>query len=161
MHPHLLFRRLKNVRGDGITCLRQVFADLTSISTIKSLEYNSAVSQFSSYQSPAVAARELAGEITSTIFQFLPSELICLPGLPPGELHVFGSFSNGFKTGGSDLDIVYISDDVGNGAVRILQSIMALAEKYRFTNITKIFQANVGRFFRGCWMMERTWCPAG
>jgi len=63
--------------------------------------------------------------------------------LPEGELHVFGSFSNGFKTGGSDLDIVYISDDIGNGAVRVLQTIMNLCDKYSFNNVTKIFQANV------------------
>ena len=42
---------------------------------------------------------------------------------------------------------MYISDEVGNGAVRILQAIMVLAAKYNFTNITKIFQANVGVFF--------------
>ncbi len=65
-------------------------------------------------------------------------------GLPPGELNVFGSFSNGFKTGGSDLDIVYISEEVSQqNAVRILQTIMNLADKYGFDNITKIFQANV------------------
>ncbi|CAD7949196.1 unnamed protein product, partial [Amoebophrya sp. A25] len=62
-------------------------------------------------------------------------------GLPAGEILVFGSFSNGFKTGGSDLDIVYTSDDIGNNGskttIQVLNAVMNLAEKYEFLPILK------------------------
>jgi len=61
-----------------------------------------------------------------------------------GEIVVFGSFSNGFKTGGSDLDVVLVTEQKNQSdAVTTLNKIAGLAPKYNFTNITKIFQANV------------------
>lgn len=57
---------------------------------------------------------------------------------------IFGSFSNGFKSSGSDLDIVYISDDIKpKDLVGSLNLLSGLASKYAFDNVTKIFQANV------------------
>ncbi|CAD7926589.1 unnamed protein product [Amoebophrya sp. A120] len=65
-------------------------------------------------------------------------------GLARGAMHVFGSFSNGFKSGGSDLDIVYLSEEITlKGTVNALSSVLNLAHNYQFTNLTKIFQANV------------------
>jgi hypothetical protein len=56
---------------------------------------------------------------------------------------MFGSFSNGFKTGGSDLDILF-SGTVPAQLVRTVLSTFANdAPKYGFTNITKIFSASV------------------
>jgi predicted nucleotidyltransferase len=32
--------------------------------------------------------------------------------IPDGKVEIFGSFNNGFKTGTSDLDVVYTSKDI-------------------------------------------------
>eukprot|EP00392_Amoebophrya_sp_AT5.2_P014492 g14649.t1 len=65
-------------------------------------------------------------------------------GLADGNVAIFGSFSNGFKSSGSDLDIVYISDDIKpKDLVGSLNLLSGLASKYAFDNVTKIFQANV------------------
>eukprot|EP00397_Hematodinium_sp_SG-2012_P005342 GEMP01005360.1.p1 GENE.GEMP01005360.1~~GEMP01005360.1.p1 ORF type:complete len:792 (-),score=155.40 GEMP01005360.1:1588-3963(-) len=61
-----------------------------------------------------------------------------------GDIVVFGSFSNGFKTGGSDLDVVLVTKQKSQSdAVTTLNKVAGLAPKYNFTNITKIFQAKV------------------
>lgn len=68
-----------------------------------------------------------------------------------GSVHTFGSFSNGFKTGTSDLDVVFVSNKNGNDAQtddRAVSILQKFAENLPlkdlgFTNITKIFQASV------------------
>eukprot|EP00930_Biecheleria_cincta_P075884 TRINITY_DN6307_c1_g1_i1.p1 TRINITY_DN6307_c1_g1~~TRINITY_DN6307_c1_g1_i1.p1 ORF type:complete len:723 (-),score=160.44 TRINITY_DN6307_c1_g1_i1:468-2636(-) len=61
-----------------------------------------------------------------------------------GEVHMFGSFSNGFKTGTSDLDVVFIGSSADNeSAVSILGRVCAELADLGFENITKIFQASV------------------
>lgn len=66
-----------------------------------------------------------------------------------GSVETFGSFSNGFKTGTSDLDVVFTSHKSGDGgsdrAVSILQKFAENLplKDLGFTNITKIFQASV------------------
>lgn len=67
-----------------------------------------------------------------------------------GSVETFGSFSNGFKTGTSDLDVVFTSHKSGSHdgdeqAVSILQKFAENLplKDLGFTNITKIFQASV------------------
>lgn len=61
-----------------------------------------------------------------------------------GDVHMFGSFSNGFKTGTSDLDVVFIGSSADNEtAVSILGRVCAELAELGFENITKIFQASV------------------
>eukprot|EP00928_Gymnodinium_smaydae_P067334 TRINITY_DN5029_c0_g1_i1.p1 TRINITY_DN5029_c0_g1~~TRINITY_DN5029_c0_g1_i1.p1 ORF type:complete len:717 (+),score=195.87 TRINITY_DN5029_c0_g1_i1:208-2358(+) len=60
-----------------------------------------------------------------------------------GEVRMFGSFSNGFKTGTSDLDVVLVADLNADRAVGVLQKFALAVEMYGFSNVTKIFQANV------------------
>lgn len=59
-----------------------------------------------------------------------------------GSVHMFGSFSNGFKTGTSDLDVVFVGA-VDESAISILQKFSDRLDGLGFDNITKIFQANV------------------
>eukprot|EP00439_Symbiodinium_sp_Y106_P082793 s966_g22.t1 len=74
-----------------------------------------------------------------------------------GSVHMFGSFSNGFKTGTSDLDVVFVGA-VDESAISILQTpgmqgipcppkiLLKFSDRLDglgFDNITKIFQANV------------------
>ncbi|CAJ1397100.1 unnamed protein product [Effrenium voratum] len=58
---------------------------------------------------------------------------------------MFGSFSNGFKTGTSDLDVLLAGNVHNESAISILQRFAANLESMDlgFTNITKIFQASV------------------
>ena len=65
--------------------------------------------------------------------------------VPKGEIRIYGSFSNGFKTGGSDLDTAFLSDGIHNeGQLKgVLQTVASLAQKFDFTNVTRIFSANV------------------
>jgi len=60
-----------------------------------------------------------------------------------GEVKKFGSFSNGFKTGGSDLDIVFSGALASESHVSILSDFAKNAEAMGYDNITKIFSANV------------------
>lgn len=62
-----------------------------------------------------------------------------------GEVNMFGSFSNGFKTGGSDLDIVFRGDDPVDSSISLLSRFMEYIQKnpVGFENVTQIFQANV------------------
>ena len=60
-----------------------------------------------------------------------------------GDVKIFGSFSNGFKTGTSDLDVVLLTNVSGKDTVFLLQKFAQGAIEYGFTNTTKIFQANV------------------
>jgi len=84
-----------------------------------------------------------AQEETAVRIQNVLETLLRTAGIG-GEIVVFGSFSNGFKTGGSDLDVVLCTKQKNQSdAVTTLNKIAGLAPKYNFTNITKIFQANV------------------
>jgi len=56
---------------------------------------------------------------------------------------MFGSFSNGFKTGGSDLDVVFTGSVGQDNAVSLLGKVASMVSDYGFDNITKIFSANV------------------
>lgn len=60
-----------------------------------------------------------------------------------GEVHLFGSFSNGFRTGSSDVDVVFVGDLNGETPQAILNNFATHAARSGFTHITKIFQANV------------------
>jgi len=60
-----------------------------------------------------------------------------------GEVKMFGSFSNGFKTGGSDLDVVFVGNVGQDNIVSLLGKFAALVPDYGFENVTKIFSANV------------------
>lgn len=60
-----------------------------------------------------------------------------------GEIKCFGSFSNGFKTGGSDLDIVFVGSVTTENTVPVLSNFAKHANTCGFDNITKIFSANV------------------
>eukprot|EP00931_Biecheleriopsis_adriatica_P070756 TRINITY_DN4454_c0_g1_i2.p1 TRINITY_DN4454_c0_g1~~TRINITY_DN4454_c0_g1_i2.p1 ORF type:complete len:753 (-),score=198.88 TRINITY_DN4454_c0_g1_i2:179-2437(-) len=61
-----------------------------------------------------------------------------------GEVHMFGSFSNGFKTGTSDLDVVLVGNmPESETPVSILGKFAEHLADLGFENITKIFQANV------------------
>jgi len=60
-----------------------------------------------------------------------------------GEIKCFGSFSNGFKTGGSDLDIVFVGSVTTENCVPVLSNFAKHAATCGFSNITKIFSANV------------------
>ncbi|CAE7197934.1 Tut4 [Symbiodinium natans] len=59
-----------------------------------------------------------------------------------GSVHMFGSFSNGFKTGTSDLDVVFVGA-IEESAITILQKFADRLDSLGFDNITKIFQATV------------------
>lgn len=61
----------------------------------------------------------------------------------PGEVKMFGSYSNGFKTGTSDLDVVLTGDYPNGSAAGMLQKFATALSEYGFTNVTKIFAANV------------------
>jgi hypothetical protein len=60
-----------------------------------------------------------------------------------GKIEMFGSFSNGFKTGGSDLDIVFTGKVAPEAVVSVLAEFVSNVAIYGFENITKIFSANV------------------
>lgn len=60
-----------------------------------------------------------------------------------GEVKMFGSYSNGFKTGGSDLDIVFSGEVPPESVVSILSKFAKDVERYGFDNVTTIFSANV------------------
>jgi len=56
---------------------------------------------------------------------------------------MFGSFSNGFKTGTSDLDVVFIGNMESDSAHSVLGQFGSRLADLGFENVTKIFQANV------------------
>lgn len=58
-----------------------------------------------------------------------------------GDVEVFGSFMNGFKMGGSDLDVAFIPK--GEPAHIHLEKFAERLPSLGFENITKIFRANV------------------
>jgi len=60
-----------------------------------------------------------------------------------GEVKMFGSFSNGFKTGGSDLDVVFVGNIAQDNIVSLLGKFATMVPDYGFENVTKIFSANV------------------
>lgn len=60
-----------------------------------------------------------------------------------GEVKMFGSFSNGFKTGSSDLDVVFVGKVGPDNTISVLGKFAAMAENFGFENVTKIFSANV------------------
>lgn len=61
-----------------------------------------------------------------------------------GEVNIFGSFSNGCRTGSSDLDVVLMLSNIGSeNVVSLLGKFAAEAEIYGFANVTKIFGASV------------------
>lgn len=60
-----------------------------------------------------------------------------------GEVKMFGSFMNGFKTGSSDLDVVFLTPQGHcDQAVQILSRFSTMVPA-NFENITKIFKANI------------------
>mmetsp|Transcript_35766 Transcript_35766/g.64877 ORF Transcript_35766/g.64877 Transcript_35766/m.64877 type:complete len:738 (+) Transcript_35766:40-2253(+) len=59
-----------------------------------------------------------------------------------GEVQIFGSFSNGFKTGTSDLDIVFLAEP-NIEQVPILKKFADLVTDFGFEHVTQIFSANV------------------
>lgn len=60
-----------------------------------------------------------------------------------GEVKMFGSFSNGFKTGSSDMDVVLLTPLVAD-AVPLLKKFEAeMTPEVGIGNITKIYQASV------------------
>eukprot|EP00927_Polykrikos_kofoidii_P065809 TRINITY_DN61525_c0_g1_i1.p1 TRINITY_DN61525_c0_g1~~TRINITY_DN61525_c0_g1_i1.p1 ORF type:complete len:790 (+),score=92.44 TRINITY_DN61525_c0_g1_i1:46-2370(+) len=58
-------------------------------------------------------------------------------------VETFGSYSNGFKTGTSDLDIVLRGKISTEKTVPLLQKFADTVPEYGYTNVTRIFQANV------------------
>mmetsp|Transcript_23026 Transcript_23026/g.48988 ORF Transcript_23026/g.48988 Transcript_23026/m.48988 type:complete len:735 (+) Transcript_23026:129-2333(+) len=60
-----------------------------------------------------------------------------------GEVKMFGSFSNGFKTGSSDIDIVFVGSVASDQTVSLLKKFADSVQDIGFENVTKIFQANV------------------
>ncbi|CAE8713450.1 unnamed protein product [Polarella glacialis] len=64
-------------------------------------------------------------------------------GLSSGKVEMFGSFLNGFKTGTSDLDIVFVGSTGAEHTTSVLGKFAQQAAEYGFENITKIFQASV------------------
>jgi len=60
-----------------------------------------------------------------------------------GEVKMFGSFSNGFKTGSSDLDVVFVGKVGPDKTIPILGKFASMVQEFGFENVTKIFQANV------------------
>eukprot|EP00929_Paragymnodinium_shiwhaense_P111765 TRINITY_DN80052_c0_g1_i1.p1 TRINITY_DN80052_c0_g1~~TRINITY_DN80052_c0_g1_i1.p1 ORF type:complete len:838 (-),score=136.68 TRINITY_DN80052_c0_g1_i1:114-2627(-) len=62
-----------------------------------------------------------------------------------GRVETFGSFTNGFKTGGSDVDIVFIGDDVKDkdGAVNMFIDFAARVPSLGFENVTTIYSSQV------------------
>mmetsp|Transcript_32229 Transcript_32229/g.92763 ORF Transcript_32229/g.92763 Transcript_32229/m.92763 type:complete len:732 (-) Transcript_32229:62-2257(-) len=60
-----------------------------------------------------------------------------------GEVKMFGSFSNGFKTGNSDLDVVFLGAAGPDNTISVLGKLASLVPDLGFENVTKIFQANV------------------
>lgn len=60
-----------------------------------------------------------------------------------GEVMTFGSFTNGFKTGASDIDVVLLSPLGQDSIVPSLGKFAKIVNKVGFENTTKIFQANV------------------
>lgn len=61
-----------------------------------------------------------------------------------GEVKMFGSFSNGFKTGTSDLDVVFIGSvgDISSLREQLAKFATMIAD-FGFENVTRIFQASV------------------
>jgi hypothetical protein len=60
-----------------------------------------------------------------------------------GEVKVFCSFSNGFKTGSSDLDVVFVGVLGPDSTVSVLGKFASVAPDFGFENVTTVFQANV------------------
>jgi terminal uridylyltransferase len=60
-----------------------------------------------------------------------------------GEVHLFGSFSNGFRSANSDLDIAFVGDLGSEPASGVLGRLADRCEREGFSNVTRIFQANV------------------
>jgi len=61
-----------------------------------------------------------------------------------GDVHMFGSFRNGFQTGSSDLDVVFSRSDAAvESPAAALAKIAEVLPNYGYENVTKIFQANV------------------
>lgn len=57
---------------------------------------------------------------------------------------MFGSFSNGFKTGTSDLDVVFVGSAGTDTSLReLLAKFATIVPSFGFENITRILQANV------------------
>lgn len=60
-----------------------------------------------------------------------------------GEVKMFGSFSNGFRTGTSDLDVVFIGKVGVEKIIRMLGDFALELPHCGLQNVTRIFQANV------------------
>jgi len=60
-----------------------------------------------------------------------------------GEVQAFGSFSNGFTTGTSDLDVVFLGTTGTDNTISVLGKFASLAADLGFENVTKIFSASV------------------
>jgi len=60
-----------------------------------------------------------------------------------GEVKLFGSFLNGFKTGTSDLDLVFTQAASQQSVVSLLAKFTDVLPEYGFGNVTKIFSAGV------------------
>jgi len=82
-------------------------------------------------------------EIESTCIRVmrLLNEIVVRAQLP-FQLRVFGSFSNGFKTGTSDLDVCLVGDMHIPPTV-VLAQIAQEAPAARFLSVTKVFKAKV------------------
>mmetsp|Transcript_92912 Transcript_92912/g.184435 ORF Transcript_92912/g.184435 Transcript_92912/m.184435 type:complete len:715 (-) Transcript_92912:168-2312(-) len=101
---------------------------------------NKDLAQESYRDSPKLVERERASRRIKMIMQGTARKRLNMEG----EVTMFGSFSNGFKTGNSDLDIVFLGR-VGpdETPVSMLSKFALLIPEFGFENITKIFAANV------------------
>merc|ERR1719387_131999 len=77
-----------------------------------------------------------------------------------GDVKMFGSWSNGFKSGSSDLDVVFCSPVEKEMVIPHLGRFAAMVPECGFENVTKIFQANVPlvKFTDGKTGMEVDFC---
>jgi len=62
---------------------------------------------------------------------------------PNGSVEIFGSYTNGFRTGGSDLDVVYDGDVGPDGAISMLENLVKVLPDFGCDNIVRIFQARI------------------
>jgi DNA polymerase sigma len=82
---------------------------------------------------------ELAATQVKELIETIANEQLGLRG----EVHLFGSFSNGFRTGSSDVDVVFVGDLGSETPASVLNAFIMHTTDYGFIHVTKIFQANV------------------
>eukprot|EP00747_Dinoflagellata_sp_TGD_P122103 gnl/TRDRNA2_/TRDRNA2_173552_c5_seq6.p1 gnl/TRDRNA2_/TRDRNA2_173552_c5~~gnl/TRDRNA2_/TRDRNA2_173552_c5_seq6.p1 ORF type:complete len:539 (+),score=73.94 gnl/TRDRNA2_/TRDRNA2_173552_c5_seq6:85-1701(+) len=81
---------------------------------------------------------EGAAERVKTTISFILTQVD-----PNGHVEIFGSYTNGLKTGGSDIDVAYLGDIGPDGAISMLEKLVAALPDFGFHNIVKIFQARI------------------